>query len=212
MPRTIYLGKKSLLHAKSAYEILTNLKNFGVGRYLLRDSLCKEHPEPSFYVVRHVEPQMDEKLLYGRIWVEEVLRGWKYPKIREITPWLHDYKLIAKHEEPDLSKFPVLGVDKSNVATLPKNYSVPPVMAEYFNRKKLGFFPNIYLKGLNKVKHGYDAESLIKFTVPRKYPEESDPEEFEYRFRIADEDSGEKPTLEMKKFIHDRFLTGVQST
>ena len=206
----IYYGKKTKYCGKRAFEILTRLKNFGIGRVLQRNMLEEEFPdEPTYYQVVDVEPQMDEELAHGRLWVREVHRGKMYPKLREIFPWHPDYSLVPKHQEPDFSKFPVLGEDKSLQQVLPATYDVPPLMAQYMNRKRLGVFPNIYLKGLDVQKHGYDMESLKKFTIPRRYKlQQEDPEEFDYHYRIAG--PGEEVTVPTQRIICEKFNIGIQ--
>ena len=206
----IYYGKKTKYCGKRAFEILVRLKNFGVGRILQRNMFKEEFPnEPTYYQVVQVEPQMDSELAHGRVWVREVHRGKMYPKLREIAPWHPDYSLVPKHEEPDMSSFPVLGQDASLQQVLPSTCEVPPVMAEYMHRKRLGFFPNVYLKGLSVEQHGYDAESLKRFTIPRLYKQQvEDPEEFDYHYRVARPD--EQVTVPTARFISDKFLEGVK--
>lgn len=152
---------------------------------------------------------MDKDLAHGRVWVREVHRGKMYPMIRELQPWHPDYSLVPRHEEPDFSKFPILGQDKSLQQILPATCEVPPLMAQYMNRKKLGFFPNLYLTDLDINKHGYDMESLKRYTVPRRYQlQEEDPEEFDFHYRIAG--PGEQPDVPTDRFINDKFKAGMQ--
>lgn len=214
MPRVIYIGRTSKHHGKRVYEILSNLKNFGIGRILASKTTLDRYPEAlSYCVVKKVAPQMDDDLAFGRIWVEEVFRGKKFPQLRELETHHPDYKLIPRDEEAEFLKGyenpPVYGEDPTDVQVLPKYFKVPPLMAEFLNRKKLGIRPNVYLKGLNRETHGYDKESLIQFKIPFKYPEE-DTDWFRWRYRVADEDNGEKPTVENNRFIHKRFLEGIR--
>ena len=51
MPRTIYIGRKSDMVGKSVFQILANLKNFGVGRVLQRNMFNSKFPEPTYYKV-----------------------------------------------------------------------------------------------------------------------------------------------------------------
>ena len=210
MSKVIYYGKKNRLCGKTAFEILARLKNFGIGRVLQRNLYKLDYPgEESYCRVVEVEPQMDEQLSFGRLWVHEVFRGKMYPKLREIRPWHPDYSLVPKHLEPDFSKFPVLGHETTERNVLPATCEVPPLMAEYMNRKKLGRFPNIYIRGLNREKHGYDSEFIKKFTVTRRYvQEEKEPEEFDYWNRIAG--PGDEVTISTKKIIVDKFNDGIQ--
>lgn len=194
MPRVVYIGKKDVLVGKRVFEILANLKNFGIGRILQRNFFKHQYPiEPTFYRINAVDPQMDEELSFGRVWVEEVYRGKKYPYLTQIKPWHPDYTLVPKNEEPDFEKFPVLGVDKSDITVLPATFKVPPLMAEFLNRRQLGIFPNFQLEGLSKEKHGYDSKSILNYSIPLAYHEQELPE-FDFYYRIADESKGEKPT------------------
>ena len=212
MSNIVYIGRKNRLVGKTVFEILAQLKNFGVGRILIRNSFKEAHPnEEIFYKVHDVEPQMDSELAYGRVWVEEVFKGKRFPKIREIYPQLPDYDLVPRHLEPDWSKFPVLGSATDHIKILPKYYDVPPVMAGYINRKRLGFFPNIHLKGLCKEVDGYDRQSLKHHRVLRKYPFQSeDPKEFDYWYKIADEENGEKANIPSERLINPKFKEGIQ--
>jgi small subunit ribosomal protein S34 len=196
MSRIIKIGHKTNQVGKTVFEILANLKNFGIGRVLVRNELKSEFPEPTFYRIVRIEPQMDDELIFGRVWVDEVYRGRRYPYITEIKSYYPDYSLIAKDEEPDFSKFPVLGVDKSNIRSLPSSFKVPPLMAEFLNRKKLGFHANVQLKGLKKEVHGYDAKSLLDYSIPTSYLEQESPE-FDFYYRVADESKNEKADLDL---------------
>lgn len=208
----VYIGRRNRLCGKRVFEILARLKNFGVGRVLVRNSFKEEYPgEEIFYKIHEVDPQMDDELAHGRIWVEEVFKGRKYPKIREIQPYHPDYALVPKHLEPDFDKFPILGKDLDHLKLLPKYYDTPPVMAEYINRKRLGFFPNINLTGLKKEVDGYDRDSLKQFRVLSKYPMQvEDREEFDYWYRTADEDNGEKPTVPSERIYLDKYKEGIR--
>lgn len=51
MTRIIYIGAKKPHCGKTVYEILANLKNFGVGRILQRNMWNAKYSEPSYYKV-----------------------------------------------------------------------------------------------------------------------------------------------------------------
>lgn len=50
-----YIGKSTYYKGKSIWEIVGNLKNFGVGRVLVRSRL-EHYSEPSFFRIKSVEP------------------------------------------------------------------------------------------------------------------------------------------------------------
>lgn len=206
MPRVVYIGRRTHLVGKRVFEILANLKNFGIGRVLQRNEFKQEFPEPSYFKIVRVEPQMDEELTFGRVWVKEVYRGRLYPYITEIKAYHPDYTLVPKDEEPDFDSFPVLGVDKSNIKVLPATFKVPPLMAEFLNRKKLGFFPNVQLKGLKKDVHGYDAQSLLNYSIPASYVEQTSPE-FDFYYKLANEKTAEKADLDLDDlFVYKNLM------
>lgn len=56
MPKIVYVGKKNDTVGKTLWEIVGNLKNFGVGRLVTRWNYDK-YEEPSFYKIVHVEAE-----------------------------------------------------------------------------------------------------------------------------------------------------------
>lgn len=134
MSKTIYIGKPSKHIGKTAFQILANLKNFGVGRMLTRHEF-DAFPEPSYHIVKKVEARMDPELKFGTIWCETVVRGKRLPGVRPLKiTYRPDFRLIPKDEEQEFVKdykIENLG-DKVNI--LPKYYSVPPLMREFLLR------------------------------------------------------------------------------
>lgn len=198
MAQTIYIGKHTPFVGKTVFEILANLKDFGVGRVIQKNIYKKLYPnEPSYFKITHVAPQMDENLQWGRVWGIEIFRGKRYPYIREMKTEHPDYSLIRVHEEPDFDRFPVLGETKDHLIVLPRTIPAPPIMAEVFNRAKLGIKP-LYIPSANPGQRGKEAKSISKFDMEAKY-ENSTSSEFHYWYRIAEE--GEKPTLKVPNLL-----------
>lgn len=52
-----YVGKKSEFVGKTLWEILGNLKDFGVGRIVIRNSLASRYSEPCYYRILEVNAQ-----------------------------------------------------------------------------------------------------------------------------------------------------------
>lgn len=50
-----YVGKKSPYTGKTLWEIIGNLKDFGVGRIILRNSQVNRHKEPCFLKILEVK-------------------------------------------------------------------------------------------------------------------------------------------------------------
>ncbi|RWS26065.1 hypothetical protein B4U80_07131 [Leptotrombidium deliense] len=213
MPRIIRIGKKSNCFGKTVFEILANLKNFGIGRYLIRNSLKTQGK--TYYKIVDAWPQMEGgNLTHGRVFVEQVFDGKRIPGITEITPWHPDYSLVPKDEEESiLIKNPEVWGEK-DVVLLPKYFKVPPLMAEFLNRRKLDVKPNLFMKNLSLENNGYDKKSLLDFKIPAVYDDIAYMEEnvFQYKYRIADEDNGEKPTVtyENHPVYLKRLWEGVQ--
>ncbi|CAG7817882.1 unnamed protein product [Allacma fusca] len=62
----LYVGRPANYHGRPLWEILLNLKNFGVGRLVTRSTFNFRYPETTFYKILHVEPTViDYKLQEG---------------------------------------------------------------------------------------------------------------------------------------------------
>ena len=55
----VYIGRRNFYIGKTLWEILGNLRDFGVGRMLVR-SKFERYPEVTFYRILRTEPLMDE--------------------------------------------------------------------------------------------------------------------------------------------------------
>lgn len=55
-----YFGKTTKHRGKTLWEIVGNLKNFGVGRIVVR-SMSEKYPEPSYYKILEVETLPEPK-------------------------------------------------------------------------------------------------------------------------------------------------------
>ena len=75
MPVYKYFGYPAQFHGKPLFHILSNLKNFGVGRIITRSSYETEDKQvagPSFYRILWVQPLMDQESLLGSVVAEKV--------------------------------------------------------------------------------------------------------------------------------------------
>ena len=202
MPRVIYIGKESRHVGKTAFQILGNLKNFGIGRMLTRHEF-DIFPEPSFHIVKRAEPRMDPKLEYGTIWCETVIRGKRLPGIRPLHMSVTsnpDFRLIPKEEEEHyLKSYPITNLE-DNIQILPKSYTVPPLMREYMIRR----FKQIQDISAD-VSQYYDVTNQ-QVKVPFVYQNEKDAKKmdsdlFWVENRIAKDDN-EKPTVKFDGKFH----------
>lgn len=122
----IYIGKPSKHVGKTLFEILCNLKNFGIGRMVIRSHFHK-YKEPSYYIIKKVEPQMDPENKWGYVWTESVFRGRKFPELEKLdSTFLPDFQLIPKDDEHTFLE------NKSVMAgnILPPDMEFPPLMSE----------------------------------------------------------------------------------
>jgi len=135
MPVYKYFGTPAKYHGKPLFHILSNLKNFGVGRIIARSSFEAEvtHAEkPSFYRILWVQPLMDSGSEQGRVVAERVRNGVRYTQpvqLQEIAP-IPDFKLVSKSEEESYCKWDKVRDYSAeiDVVTEPKYYTMPPLL------------------------------------------------------------------------------------
>ncbi|CAL1292218.1 unnamed protein product [Larinioides sclopetarius] len=132
------IGKISPYTGNYLFEILSNLKNYGLGRVVMRNSY-KKYPELCFYIIRKVVPLREpigagpDEMVYGNVWVEEVFRGRKLEGLKLIQDptYLPDWRLIPREEEEQYLNYQ----SQEIVKILPKHDTLPPVLAEIVKKK-----------------------------------------------------------------------------
>ncbi|KAG0723393.1 28S ribosomal protein S34, mitochondrial [Chionoecetes opilio] len=101
------VGRTSLHKGKRLWEIVGQLKNFGVGRMVVRNTFEQQYKEPTFYRIVVARPMMDvgephanEDNRKGRALLERVFRG-RHEGVVDISKvsYKADFRLIHKHEE-----------------------------------------------------------------------------------------------------------------
>lgn len=102
MPRLSYIGNYNVLaEGKVLFEILAQLRNFGIGRIVTKNEWLRRWPaQPSYLKIRKVEPKMDRWLSRGKVLAEWVYRGKPlgvYAFEKEVDH--SDWRLIHKHDE-----------------------------------------------------------------------------------------------------------------
>lgn len=139
-PKVYYYGKKTNFVGKTLFEILANLRDFGLNRMLLKqEELLKNPGSRCYYIVKKVEPIMDDKLLEGAIYAERVFKGARVPGLVFVDEesWHSDWQLVPKHEE-DRYRVPddmlVEHGHPSTVNVLPRWMEVPPLMDIFLRR------------------------------------------------------------------------------
>lgn len=191
-----YIGRTTDFKGKSIWELVGNLKNYGVGRVLIRQ-MFQRYPEPCYMKILKVEPlecppvqNMDVSVNYYyhcifivcdtfqilrkvRIHVQETFRGRTLPEpvIMEHVTYKTDFQLIPKDEEANICK--PLKLDP-NIAVFPRYYKEwPPMLRELLMREQKA--------------NGGDPQNIPKLEIaynPTNYG----------KYRIAEE--GETPTVE----------------
>ncbi|KAJ8924903.1 hypothetical protein NQ315_001060 [Exocentrus adspersus] len=173
-----YIGRTTDFKGKTLWEILGNLKNFGVGRIVAR-GMFERYPEPSYIKVLKVETLATPETVTPddvrkvRVWVERTFRGKAFPNpiILESASYKADYKLIPKDEEEAYCRTTV----KEEAKVYPKSFDFPPLMKELILR-------DIRAEG------GNTKEELKLEIVYNKASKRT-------KYRIAED--GEKPNVEI---------------
>ncbi|KFB48790.1 AGAP006953-PA-like protein [Anopheles sinensis] len=127
-----YIGRTNDFRGKTLWEIVGNLKNFGVGRIVVR-SMFERYPEPSFMKIVKVEALPNEEPTRKvRVTVEKTFRGQKSPNLVQIesVSYKADYRLLAKHEEASYCKL----VERQE-KIFPREIDLPPLLKEFVARE-----------------------------------------------------------------------------
>ncbi|KAL9699498.1 hypothetical protein quinque_002939 [Culex quinquefasciatus] len=137
-----YIGRTTDFKGKTLWEIVGNLKNFGVGRVVVR-SMFERYPEPSFMRIVKVDALPNEETRKVKVTVEKTFRGRKYPKLVEIdsVSYKADYRLLHKHEEEAYCQ----GQARAE-KIIPSEIDLPPLLREFVQRETGKVDPKIVVK------------------------------------------------------------------
>lgn len=203
MSKVHYYGKRNNFVGKTLYEILANLRDFGLNRMLIKQEEILQNPgKTCYYIVKKVEPVMDADLKEGAIYAERVFRGAKVPDLVyvEEESWHNDWQLIPRHEESKYLLDPAKMVEHGHpetVTILPRWMEVPPLMDIFLrrhinNRKGIQLAPALLDKKRINIRMHYDLKWMNR---PHS------------RFRVAEE--GEKHhinfNLPLKELLPDHL-------
>ena len=102
---------------------------------LIKQEETLKHPgKPSYYIVKKVEPVMDDNLQEGCIYAEHILKGARVPGLVFVDDesWHTDWQLIPRHEEIKyrVENPPVYEPIKMKESPL----EVPPLMDAFLKR------------------------------------------------------------------------------
>lgn len=135
MGKVYYYGKKTQFVGKTLFEVLANLRNFGINRMLIKQEELIQNPgHKCYYIVKKVEPIMDDKLQEGAIYAERVYRNARVPGLVfvEQESWHTDWQLIPRDQEA-LHRID----ENSNYVepeAPPRYFPVPPLMSMFLKR------------------------------------------------------------------------------
>ncbi|XP_065360210.1 uncharacterized protein mRpS34 [Calliphora vicina] len=126
-----YVGRKTDFKGKSLWEIVGDLKDYGVGRMVVRN-MFQRYPEPCYLrilkvqTVDHEDPNSARKV---KVTVQKTWRGVTLPKPIEIysTSYKTDYELVDKEDEP---KF-LQNSNKISEKILSSQVELPPLLREF---------------------------------------------------------------------------------
>ncbi|XP_078035629.1 LOW QUALITY PROTEIN: mitochondrial ribosomal protein S34 [Augochlora pura] len=133
-----YIGRTTTFKGKSLWEILGNLKNYGVGRMVVR-SQHQRYPEPSYMrilkvaalpMVGETNPDNTRKVV---VLVEKTFRGQTVAKPVQLdsVTYKTDYVLIPKDEESHYLNVS----NQQTVKYMPSKTEFPPLLKEILIRE-----------------------------------------------------------------------------
>ncbi|XP_055531268.1 uncharacterized protein LOC129722070 [Wyeomyia smithii] len=144
-----YIGRTTDFNGKTLWEIVGNLKNFGVGRVVVR-SMFERYTEPSYMRILKVEALPNEETRKVKVTVEKTFRGRTYPKpaVIESVSYKADYRLLHKHEEESYCRVNTPQDEK----VIPLEIDMPPLLREFVKKETGKTNPKIAIK----LKPGYN--------------------------------------------------------
>ncbi|GMT17089.1 hypothetical protein PFISCL1PPCAC_8386, partial [Pristionchus fissidentatus] len=110
---------------KFMFEILAQLKDFGVGRMITKSEWGRKWPDqPSYLIIKAVEPEMDRWLSKGKLWADWTYRGKKLGTYQfEHDLNRSDWKLIHRHQEAEFAKC----TTPMQPVPVPDSFPLPPL-------------------------------------------------------------------------------------
>jgi len=145
-----YVGRTTNFKGKSMWEIVGNLKNFGIGRYVVRQTF-QRYPEPSYMRILKVEALPYEENRKCRVYIERVFRGYRHDRPIELesTSYKTDYLLMPKDWVPP----PLPEIQERKVSSA---IELPPLLKHIIKMEKgLEDIPPIPLKICRTINNRY---------------------------------------------------------
>ncbi|XP_053684167.1 uncharacterized protein LOC128734151 [Sabethes cyaneus] len=138
-----YIGRTTDFKGKTLWEIVGNLKNFGVGRVVVR-SMFERYPEPSYMRILKVEALPNDETRKVKVTMEKTFRGRTYPKpvVIESASYKADYRLLHKHEEEPYCRV----IEQQEEKVIPLEIDMPPLLREFVEKESGKSNPTIAIK------------------------------------------------------------------
>uniref|UniRef100_A0A0V0G915 Putative mitochondrial ribosomal protein n=1 Tax=Triatoma dimidiata TaxID=72491 RepID=A0A0V0G915_TRIDM len=150
-----YIGRTTDFSGKTLWELIGNIKNFGIGR-LVKRNMFERYNEPCFIRILKVEALDSEegKDRKVRVYVEKVFRARRYPQVVEMesVTYKADYRLVPKSEEKSL--WERVASIKQSERILPDNVPFPPLLNHMLEQERSSAAQALRLKLI--VKQGPD--------------------------------------------------------
>ncbi|XP_049318191.1 uncharacterized protein LOC105234007 [Bactrocera dorsalis] len=160
-----YIGRTTDFRGKSLWEILGNLRDYGVGRLIIRNKF-QRYEEPCYMRILKVEvtphdPAKDP-IRKVAVTVEKTWRGVINPKPVTIyrTSYKPDYELIPKEEESKYTN----NTKKVSEQILANSIEFPPLLREFI-RQETGV-----KEPLMKVHHKVNHNKLTRLAKEGEKP------------------------------------------
>uniref|UniRef100_A0A1A9UJ34 Uncharacterized protein n=1 Tax=Glossina austeni TaxID=7395 RepID=A0A1A9UJ34_GLOAU len=131
-----YIGRTTDFKGKTLWEIVGDLKDYGIGRLIIRN-MFQRYPEPCYLRVLKVETVDDEKApgmaRKVKVTVQKTWRGVTLPKAIEIysTSYKADYELVDKEDE---HKY-LSNTKKVEERILDNKVEFPPLLREFIEEE-----------------------------------------------------------------------------
>ncbi|XP_029672324.1 28S ribosomal protein S34, mitochondrial [Formica exsecta] len=160
------IGRTTDFKGKPLWEILGNLKNFGVGRLVIRNRF-QRYPEPCYMKILKVAAMplpdalhIDRKVM---VLVERVFRGHKNPKPVQLdtATYKADYILIPKDQEHlylENAKVPEKKI-------LPRTTDLPPLLSQIIMRQMKAKGDKVSEEPKLPLKYNFDGGSVKNYRL-----------------------------------------------
>ncbi|VDN96787.1 unnamed protein product [Rodentolepis nana] len=150
MTKVKYVGRPSLnFYGKYLSEIARNLRNKGAGRIVVKESEERFYKEPSYYVIKDIEPLMsDSSGVRCRAWAERVFRGHNFGVVPVPKSHEPDWRLLSLEEGRRLQELAATKEACAKEVPMKCVAPMPPILA--VKLRNLGKIPQKIVEAAKK--------------------------------------------------------------